>query len=93
MGSVQDRVRLNLLRRGGQISDQPQRNGEFIQLEVWTQESDGAIDTRLARDLRHVDARFTQRTLGLGCRRSRVIWRHVLRDPAVQESLRTLHAT
>src|SRR5450631_4584936 len=87
-GCVQDRLRLDLSLARGQFSYQPERNGQFIKLEVRTKESHRAINARLARYLRHVDPRFAQRTLSLGCGGSRIVRSHILCDPAVQESLR-----
>ena len=53
---VQDHVRFDLPLTGRQFSNQPQRNGQFIKLEVRTKESHRPIDSRFTRDFRYVDS-------------------------------------
>ena len=69
-----------------QIRYQPQRNCEFIQLEVGTQEGHGAQRSRLSRHLHHLDTSLAQRPFRLCGGRRIVVRDHIVRDPLIQES-------
>ena len=50
----------------GQFGDQPQRCGQFLKLEVWTQVRDRRVRTRLAGDIAHFHSGLAQRVACLG---------------------------
>lgn len=56
---------ISLLRRLRQLSDQPERDRELVQLEMGLEKAYGAIAAWLAWDVGNLDAGFLQRVLGL----------------------------
>src|ERR1700761_4954851 len=85
--STTARLRIHRLR---QVRHEPQRDRQFIELEMRTQERNRPIGTRLARNFRNLDGCRAQRELGLLFLRRVVIEQHVLRYPAIQKGLDVL---
>ena len=70
-----------------QFSHQSQRNRQFLQLKMRTQESDRVISPRFAGDLRYFDASVAKRKLGLEILAAMSSSRHVVRDPLIEKCL------
>ena len=73
------------------LGNQAQRNGQFVQLEMWPDKGHCAEDTGATRHFTHLDLRLTERAFGtkfLGC----VIGiHHVLHQPVVEIALDIEH--
>src|SRR5262245_36488122 len=71
----------------GQFGDQSQRDGQFIKLEVRSEESDGFVYSWFAWDLHHLDFGVAQRVLRFDCRGRGIVGRHVIHNPLVEKHL------
>src|SRR5690606_7331770 len=56
-----------------QLSNQSQRNRQFVKLKVWSQKDHGLVDTRLTRYFYNLYRSFAQRILGFCFLRGTVI--------------------
>src|SRR5437016_5059387 len=73
--------------RRRQLSDEPQRHRQLVQLEVRLEIRDGAVTPRLAGNVEHVHARLAQRIARLQLLPRVVRQQDVVGDPAVEEAL------
>src|ERR1051326_3000239 len=76
-----------LLCRSRKFRYQPQRDSQFIQLEVRTEMGHRTIGTRSSGNFFDLDSRFAQRPLSLRIGGSRVVRSHILRDPRAKKTL------